>query len=203
MVKLTRIYTRGGDKGRTSLGDGSRVAKHDPRVEAYGTVDEANAAIGLARLHAEGEAEAMLARIQNDLFDLGADLCRPEAETIDKVGDSKGDEKKANAKKAAPLRIVEAQVTRLEREIDEMNAALHPLESFVLPGGSPAAAYLHLARTVARRAERLMTALAAKNAVNPIAIKYINRLSDHLFVLARYLNDRGKADILWRPGANR
>ena len=203
MVKLTRIYTRGGDKGRTSLGDGSRVAKHDPRVEAYGTVDEANAAIGLARLHAEGEAEAMLARIQNDLFDLGADLCRPEAETIDKVGDSKGDEKKANAKKAAPLRIVEAQVTRHEREIDEMNAAQHPLESFVLPGGSPAAAYLHLARTVARRAERLMTALAAKSAVNPIAIKYITRLSDHLFVLARYLNDHGKADILWRPGANR
>lgn len=199
MVKLTRIYTRGGDKGRTSLGDGSRVAKHDPRVEAYGTVDEANAAVGLARLHAEGEAEAMLARIQNDLFDLGADLCRPEEEESDR----KGPEKKANAKKAASLRIVEAQVARLEREIDGMNAALQPLESFVLPGGSAAAAYLHLARTVARRAERLMTALAAKRAVNPIAIKYINRLSDHLFVLARYLNDRGKADILWRPGANR
>jgi len=199
MVKLTRIYTRGGDKGDTSLGDGSRVAKHDPRVEAYGTVDEANAAVGLARLHAEGEAEAMLARIQNDLFDLGADLCRPEEEESDR----KGPEKKANAKKAASLRIVEAQVARLEREIDEMNAALHPLESFVLPGGSAAAAHLHLARTVARRAERLMTALAAKSAVNPIAIKYINRLSDHLFVLARYLNDRGKADILWRPGANR
>jgi cob(I)alamin adenosyltransferase len=199
MVKLTRIYTRGGDKGDTSLGDGSRVAKHDPRVEAYGTVDEANAAVGLARLHAEGEAEAMLARIQNDLFDLGADLCRPEEEESDR----KGPEKKANAMKAASLRIVEAQVARLEREIDEMNAALHPLESFVLPGGSAAAAYLHLARTVARRAERLMTALAAKSAVNPIAIKYINRLSDHLFVLARYLNDRGKADILWRPGANR
>ena len=199
MVKLTRIYTRGGDKGRTSLGDGRRVAKHDPRVEAYGTVDEANAAVGLARLHAEGEAEAMLARIQNDLFDLGADLCRPEEEESDR----KGPEKKANAKKAASLRIVEAQVARLEREIDEMNAALQPLESFVLPGGSAAAAYLHLARTVARRAERLMTALAAESAVNPIAIKYINRLSDHLFVLARYLNDRGKADILWRPGANR
>ena len=204
MVKLTRIYTRGGDKGRTSLGDGSRVAKHDPRVEAYGTVDEANAAIGLARLHAEGEAEAMLARIQNDLFDLGADLCRPEEENpVKDGGDSKGDEKKANAKKAAPLRIIEAHVARLEREIDQMNAALHPLESFVLPGGSPAAAYLHLARTVARRAERLMTALAAKSAINPVAIKYINRLSDHLFVLARYLNDHGKADILWRPGANR
>ena len=199
MVKLTRIYTRGGDKGDTSLGDGSRVAKHDPRVEAYGTVDEANAAVGLARLHAEGEAEAMLARIQNDLFDLGADLCRPEEEESDR----KGPEKKANAMKAASLRIVESQVARLEREIDEMNAALQPLESFVLPGGSAAAAYLHLARTVARRAERLMTALAAKSAINPVAIKYINRLSDHLFVLARYLNDRGKADILWRPGANR
>ena len=141
----------------------------------------------------------MLARIQNDLFDLGADLCRPEEEESDR----KGPEKKANAKKAASLRIVEAQVARLEREIDEMNAALHPLESFVLPGGSAAADHLHLARTVARRAERLMTALAAKSAVNPIAIKYITRLSDHLFVLARYLNDRGKADILWRPGANR
>jgi cob(I)alamin adenosyltransferase len=199
MVKLTRIYTRGGDKGRTSLGDGSRVAKHDPRVEAYGTVDEANAALGLARLHTEGEAEAMLARIQNDLFDLGADLCRPE----DATSDSKGAEKNANTKKAAPLRIIEAQVARLEREIDRMNAALQPLGSFVLPGGSAAAAHLHLARTVARRAERLMTALSEKCAVNPIAIKYINRLSDHLFVLARYLNERGKADILWRPGANR
>ncbi len=189
MVKLTRIYTRGGDKGRTSLGDGSRVAKHDLRVEAYGTVDEANAAVGLARLHAEGEADAMLARIQNDLFDLGADLCRPE--------------NPAKEKKGPPLRMVEAQVLRLEREIDEMNAALQPLESFVLPGGSAASAYLHLARTIARRAERTMTTLAAKNPVNPIAIKYINRLSDHLFVLARYLNGRGKADILWRPGANR
>ena len=191
MVKLTRIYTRGGDKGRTSLGDGSRVAKHDLRVEAYGTVDEANAAVGLARLHAEGEADAMLARIQNDLFDLGADLCRPE---------NIAREKKAGA---PPLRVVEAQVLRLEREIDEMNAALQPLESFVLPGGSAAAAYLHLARTIARRAERAMTTLAVKSPVNPIAIKYINRLSDHLFVLARYLNDGGKGDILWRPGANR
>jgi cob(I)alamin adenosyltransferase len=204
MVKLTKIYTRGGDKGRTSLGDGSRVAKHDLRVEAYGTVDEANAALGLARLHAEGEAEAMLARIQHDLFDLGADLCRPEAKPEAATAKKKGAAKTANAaRKPAPLRIVEAQVTRLEREIDQMNAALQPLESFVLPGGSAAAAYLHLARTVARRAERLMTALAEKNPINPVAIKYINRLSDHLFVLARYLNDRGKADILWRPGANR
>jgi cob(I)alamin adenosyltransferase len=196
MVRLTKIYTRGGDKGRTSLGDGSRVAKHDPRVEAYGTVDEANAALGLARLHAEGEAEAMLARIQNDLFDLGADLCRPEAADSDK--------KTAGGRKAAaPLRIVEAQVARLEREIDRMNAALQPLGSFVLPGGSAAAAHLHLARTIARRAERLMTALADRSPINPVAIKYINRLSDHLFVLARYLNDRGAADILWKPGANR
>ncbi|HEX4571873.1 MAG TPA: cob(I)yrinic acid a,c-diamide adenosyltransferase [Dongiaceae bacterium] len=204
MVKLTKIYTRGGDKGRTSLGDGSRVAKHDLRVEAYGTVDEANAALGLARLYAEGEAEAMLARIQHDLFDLGADLCRPEAEPEAATAKKKGAAKTANAaRKPAPLRIVEAQVARLEREIDRMNAALQPLESFVLPGGSAAAAHLHLARTTARRAERLMTALAEKNPINPIAIKYINRLSDHLFVLARYLNDRGKADILWRPGANR
>jgi cob(I)alamin adenosyltransferase len=207
MVKLTKIYTRGGDKGRTSLGDGSRVAKHDLRVEAYGTVDETNAALGLARLYAEGEAEAMLARIQHDLFDLGADLCRPEAEpeaATAKKAKKKGAAEAANAAtKPAPLRMVEAQVTRLEREIDQMNAALQPLESFVLPGGRAAAAYLHLARTTARRAERLMTALAEKNLINPIAIKYINRLSDHLFVLARFLNDRGKADILWRPGANR
>ena len=184
MVKLTRIYTRGGDKGQTSLGSGKRVPKHDPRVDAYGQVDEANAAIGLARLHTRGSADAMLARIQNDLFDLGADLCRPEP----KEGD---------------LRIVESQVTRLEREIDKMNAALQPLQSFVLPGGTPAAAYLHLARTIARRAERAMTALAEKNWVNPEAIKYINRLSDHLFVLSRYLNGKGKRDILWQPGANR
>ena len=204
MVKLTKIYTRGGDKGRTSLGDGSRVAKHDLRVEAYGTVDEANAALGLARLYAEGEAEAMLARIQHDLFDLGADLCRPEAEPEAATAKKKGAAEAANAAtKPAPLRMVEAQVTRLEREIDQMNAALQPLESFVLPGGRAAAAYLHLARTTARRAERLMTALAEKNPINPVAIKYINRLSDHLFVLARYLNDQGKADILWRPGANR
>jgi cob(I)alamin adenosyltransferase len=146
----------------------------------------------------------MLARIQHDLFDLGADLCRPEAAPESATAKKKGAAKTANAaRKPAPLRIVETQVVRLEREIDQMNAALQPLESFVLPGGSAAAAYLHLARTVARRAERLMTALAEKNPINPVAIKYINRLSDHLFVLARYLNDHGKADILWRPGANR
>jgi cob(I)alamin adenosyltransferase len=196
MVKLTRIYTRGGDKGRTSLGDGSRVAKHNPRVAAYGTVDEANAALGLARLYVEGEAEAMLARIQNDLFDLGADLCRPEK-------DEPAKKEAVAEKKATPLRMVAAQVARLEREIDQMNAALQPLESFVLPGGSAAAAHLHLARTIARRAERLMTALAAEAPINPIAIKYINRLSDHLFVLARHLNKRGEGDILWKPGANR
>jgi len=209
MVKLTKIYTRGGDKGRTSLGDGSRVAKHDLRVEAYGTVDEANAALGLARLYTEGEAEAMLARIQHDLFDLGADLCRPEAEPEASEGKKPASKKKAapskveGAKKSAPLRVIESQVVRLEREIDQMNAALQPLESFVLPGGGAAAAHLHLARTTARRAERLMTALAEKNPINPVAIKYINRLSDHLFVLARWLNSRGKADILWKPGANR
>ncbi|HXQ40681.1 MAG TPA: cob(I)yrinic acid a,c-diamide adenosyltransferase [Candidatus Udaeobacter sp.] len=185
MVKLTRIYTRGGDKGGTSLGGGARVAKHDPRVEAYGTVDETNAAIGLARLHTKDDADAMLARIQNDLFDLGADLCRPDD------------------KQQAALRILDTQVDRLEREIDAMNAALQPLESFVLPGGKPAAAALHLARTIARRAERAMTALAEKSPVNPVAIKYINRLSDHLFVLSRYLNDKGRKDVLWRPGANR
>ena len=184
MVKLTRIYTRGGDKGLTSLGSGRRVPKHDPRVDAYGQVDEANAAIGLARLHTKGAADAMLARIQNDLFDLGADLCRPEA----KEGD---------------LRVVESQVIRLEREIDKMNAALQPLQSFVLPGGVHAAAYLHLARTIARRAERAMTGLAEASPVNPEAIKYINRLSDHLFVLSRYLNGKGKRDVLWQPGANR
>lgn len=186
MVKLTRIYTRGGDKGETSLGDGSRVRKDALRVEAFGTVDEANAAIGLARLHTKGKADAMLAAIQNDLFDLGADLCRPESE-----------------KKTSAQRIAEAQVKRLEAEIDEMNAALAPLGSFILPGGSAASACLHFARTVVRRAERLMVALGGKEAVNPAAIRYVNRLSDHLFVLARSLNKKGNADVLWRPGANR
>jgi len=189
LVQLTRIYTRGGDKGETSLGDGRRVPKHDLRVAAYGTIDEANAAVGLARLHtsAIADADAMLARIQNDLFDLGADLCTPE------------DGRRAEG----ALRIVDAQVDRLEREIDAMNAELKPLASFVLPGGTHAAAYLHLARTVARRAERLITELAAAEPVNPAAIKYINRLSDHLFVLSRHLNDRGAKDVLWQPGANR
>jgi cob(I)alamin adenosyltransferase len=188
MVKLTRIYTRGGDGGETSLGDGRRVAKHRRRIAAVGAVDEANAAVGIARLHASGESDAMLARIQNDLFDLGADLCRPK-------DPPKG--------KGPALRIVQAQVDRLEREIDAMNAGLAPLSSFVLPGGTAAAAQLHLARTIARRAEREMTALAGREKVNPIAIKYINRLSDHLFVMARALNERGALDVLWLPGANR
>ena len=185
MVKLTRIYTRGGDKGETSLGDGARVPKHDPRVAAYGAVDEANAAIGIARLHTSGAVDEMLARIQNDLFDLGADLCRPGAD------DGGG------------LRIVESQVDRLESEVDAINARLAPLESFVLPGGTPAAAYLHLARTLVRRAEREITALAEAEPVNPLAVKYVNRLSDHLFVLSRHANDDGRTDVLWVPGANR
>jgi len=187
MVKLTRIYTRGGDKGLTSLGRGERVAKHDLRVEAYGTVDELNAVVGMARsVIARGEPDTMLARIQNDLFDLGADLC-----TI-------------KARRGQPaLRIVADQTARLEREIDAMNAELNPLTSFILPGGNMASAWLHLARTVARRSERRMTQLAAKQSVNPEAIKYINRLSDHLFVLARRLNDNGAADVLWVPGGSR
>ena len=191
MVKLTRIYTRGGDKGKTSLGDGTRVVKQSLRVEAYGTVDEANAAVGLARLHAPADADAMLARIQNDLFDLGADLCTPE-------GGRRGE-----AKSRGALRIVAAQVKRLETEIDRMNGELAPLTSFVLPGGSPAAACLHLARTVTRRAERLVCALAAAEPVNPEATKYLNRLSDHLFVLGRRLNGNGARDVLWQPGLTR
>ena len=186
MVQLTRIYTKGGDKGTTSLGTGKRVPKHDQRVAAFGTVDEANAAIGIARQHTKGDEDAMLARIQNDLFDLGADLCAPE-------GDGTKDR----------LRITDGQVERLEREIDAMNAELAPLNSFVLPGGSAGSAHLHLARTIARRAERDMTRLAETEAVNPAAIRYINRLSDHLFVLARWLNDKGANDVLWKPGATR
>ena len=187
MVRLTRIYTRGGDAGETSLGDGTRVPKHSLRVAAYGTVDEANAAIGIARLHTDTAADAMLDRIQNDLFDLGADLCTPE------------DGQRA----AGALRITAPQVERLEREIDAMNAMLRPLDSFILPGGTPAAAYLHLARTITRRAERLVSELAAGEPVNPEALKYLNRLSDHLFVLGRRVNDNGARDVLWRPGANR
>ena len=188
MVKLNKIYTRTGDKGATGLGDGSRVDKHSLRVAAYGDVDEANSLIGLARLHCDGDDDAALERIQNDLFDLGADLCRPE------YPDDGG---------PPGLRVSAAQVARLEREIDAMNSALAPLNSFVLPGGSAAAAHLHLARTVARRAERAMTELAAQEALNAQALEYINRLSDHLFVMARRRNDNGAEDVLWVPGDNR
>jgi cob(I)alamin adenosyltransferase len=189
MVTLTRIYTRGGDKGKTSLGSGERVPKTALRVEAYGTVDEANATIGLVRLHTadDADSDAMLARIQNDLFDLGADLCTPEGGPNEEYA----------------LRVTAAQVERLEHEIDAMNADLAPLKSFVLPGGCPAAAALHLARTVTRRAERLISGLADVEAVSPQALAYANRLSDHLFVMARALNAKADGDVLWTPGANR
>lgn len=190
MVVLSKIYTRTGDAGTTALGDGSRVPKTSPRVGAYGTVDEANATIGMARLHATGELDDRLAMIQNDMFDLGADLCRP------------GMAKDADAE-YPPLRMATAQVDRLEAEIDEMNAALEPLRSFVLPGGSALAAHLHLCRTVTRRAERLCVDLAASEDVNEAAIKYLNRLSDWFFVASRIANDDGRADVLWVPGANR
>jgi cob(I)alamin adenosyltransferase len=186
-VHLTRIYTRGGDRGETSLVDGTRVRKHALRVEAYGTVDEANAVIGLARLHAEGAVDEMLARIQNDLFDLGADLGTPVA----------------GRKAEGALRIIPAQVERLEREIDAMNEKLAPLNSFILPGGRPCAAHLHLARTVTRRAERIAAALSEAEEINPEALKYLNRLSDHLFVLSRHVNGGGAEDVLWVPGGNR
>jgi cob(I)alamin adenosyltransferase len=192
MVKLNRIYTRTGDDGTTGLGDGARVPKHDLRVESYGTVDEANACVGMARLHCDGlpDVDAMLSRIQNDLFDLGADLCTPDS---------------GEPLPYEPLRILPAQVERLEREIDQLNADLAPLKSFVLPGGSAAAAHLHLARTVVRRAERLMTALAANPAerIGAPALQYVNRLSDFLFVASRWVNDKGARDVLWVPGKNR
>ena len=190
MVVLNRIYTRTGDKGETALGDGSRVRKHALRVEAYGTVDEVNATVGLARLHAGGETDEALARIQNDLFDLGADLCRPEPSE-----DHKAD--------YTPLRIAQSQVDRLEAEIDAMNARLEPLRSFVLPGGSALAAALHLSRTVSRRAERLVVRLAEAETLNPPAAIYLNRLSDWFFVASRIANNDGRADVLWVPGANR
>ena len=193
MVALNRIYTRGGDAGETSLGDGQRRPKYDLRVEAFGTVDEANCAIGLARLSTareNPELDAILARVQNDMFDLGADLCTPD------TGKDLGYE---------PLRIIQSQVDRLEREIDALNARLAPLKSFVLPGGSPAAAALHLARTVTRRAERLMVDLARQpgEKVGEAAIRYINRLSDLLFVASRTANDNGAGDVLWTPGLYR
>lgn len=187
MVKLTKIYTRTGDTGDTGLGDGSRVPKYDARVAAYGAVDEANAAVGLARLHAEGELDVMLSRIQNDLFDVGADLCTPEQENPE----------------YPPLRVTAEQVERLEHELDRMNAKLATLRSFVLPGGSPVAAYLHLARTITRRAEREVALLMTQQSINLEALKYLNRLSDHLFVCSRHANDDGADDVLWVPGANR
>jgi cob(I)alamin adenosyltransferase len=192
LVKLNKIYTRTGDDGTTGLGSGKRVAKFDLRVESYGTVDEANACIGMARLHTAGhpEIDQMLMRIQNDLFDLGADLCTPD------VGEPLPYE---------PLRVVQTQVERLEQEIDQLNGELAPLKSFVLPGGSALAANLHLARTVSRRAERVMTELVAQpgERVGSAAMKYINRLSDFLFVASRYVNAKGTGDVLWVPGKNR
>ena len=190
MVVLSKIYTRTGDKGETALGNGERVKKYDPRVEAYGTSDELNAFVGVARLEARDEMDEALARIQNDLFDLGADLCRPDME------------KDAEAE-FPPLRMADAQVARLEQEIDAMNGALEPLRSFVLPGGSALSAHLHVCRTVARRAERLAVELAADVPINQAAVKYLNRLSDWFFVASRIANDEGRADVLWVPGANR
>jgi cob(I)alamin adenosyltransferase len=187
MVRLDKIYTRGGDLGQTGLSDGSRVSKTAPRIAAIGAVDETNSAIGIARLDAEGDADAMLARIQNDLFDLGADLSMPE------------DGRKAEG----ALRITPAQVERLEREIDAMNEKLSPLTSFVLPGGTALAAHLHLARAIARRAEAAIVALGGEKTINDAAAKYANRLSDHLFVMARQANDGGMGDVLWIPGGNR
>ncbi len=190
MVVLNKIYTRTGDKGDTALGNGERVVKHAARVNAYGTSDELNAFVGVARLAAEPEMDDALARIQNDLFDLGADLCRPEMEQ-----DAKAE--------YPPLRMVPSQVDRLEAEIDTMNKDLTPLRSFVLPGGSALSAHLHVCRTVARRAERLATDLASSEEVNPAAVKYLNRLSDWFFVAARVANHNGAGDVLWVPGANR
>lgn len=190
MVVLNKIYTRTGDKGDTALGNNERVAKFDLRVAAYGTSDELNSQVGVARLNATGEIDTALMRIQNDLFDLGADLCRPNME------------QDASAE-YPPLRMINAQVDRLESEIDAMNADLDPLRSFILPGGTPLAAYLHVCRTVARRAERLAVELATQTDVNPAAVKYLNRLSDWFFVAARVANNGGQDDVLWIPGANR
>lgn len=192
MVKLNKIYTKTGDDGTTALVSGPRRQKHDLRVEAYGTIDETNSAIGIVRLHTADlpELDRMLMFIQNDLFDLGADLATPDTgKPLD----------------YEPLRIVAAQVTRLEGDIDTLNADLEPLKSFVLPAGSPAAAHLHLARTISRRAERLMVALSRTEGeiVGVEALKYVNRLSDFLFVAARHANDQGRADVLWVPGKNR
>ncbi len=193
MVVLNKIYTRTGDQGTTALGSGERVIKYDIRITAYGTVDETNAAVGVARTHLHGDDALigeMLMRVQNDLFDLGADLCVPD---------------RGKPLDHEPLRISATQVSRLENEIDQLNSELQPLRSFVLPGGQPAAAALHVARTVCRRAERCMVELAAlpDELVSEPALKYANRLSDFLFVASRYVNDRGRADVLWVPGQNR
>ncbi|MCE8006752.1 cob(I)yrinic acid a,c-diamide adenosyltransferase [Aestuariivita sp.] len=190
MVVLNKIYTKTGDAGETALGNGARVAKHAMRVTAYGTTDELNSFVGMARLDATAEMDTQLERIQNDLFDLGADLCRPDMEM-----DAEAE--------YPPLRVVAAQVVRLEREIDAMNNDLDALRSFILPGGSRLASSLHVCRTVARRAERLAVELATMEAVNPEAVKYLNRLSDWFFVAARTANGGGKDDVLWVPGANR
>ncbi|MBW4985403.1 cob(I)yrinic acid a,c-diamide adenosyltransferase [Mameliella sp. CS4] len=190
MVVLSKIYTKTGDAGETALGNGARVAKFSTRVTAYGTVDELNSVVGLARLQAEGDLEGQLSRIQNDLFDLGADLCTPDME-------------KDAERDFPPLRMDASQVARLESEIDVMNGRLEPLRSFILPGGTPLAAHMHHCRTVARRAERFVVELATMETVNPEAVKYLNRLSDWFFVAARIANDDGRADVLWVPGANR
>lgn len=189
MVVLNKIYTKTGDKGETALGDGTRVAKTSPRVEAYGTVDELNSIVGITVFHAEGKIREQLQTIQNDLFDLGADLCVPVTQNV-----------KAEY---PPLRMIKAQVERLESEIDQVNKDLSPLRSFVLPGGTLLASYLHQCRTVARRAERLTVGLSKHESINPDTIKYLNRLSDWFFVMARVTNNNGKDDILWIPGASR
>ncbi|MES0884838.1 cob(I)yrinic acid a,c-diamide adenosyltransferase [Roseibium sp. SCP14] len=191
MVVLNKIYTKTGDDGTTALGSGERRSKCDLRIEAYGTVDETNAVVGLVRLHTcdeTPEVDRVLNRIQNDLFDLGADLATPE--TDKDLG-------------YEPLRITDAQVEAIEQAIDQLNADLSPLRSFVLPGGSKASAHLHLARTVSRRAERLMVDLAAREKINPAAVRYMNRLSDFFFVASRSLNGKGEKDVLWVPGQNR
>jgi cob(I)alamin adenosyltransferase len=190
MVVLNKIYTKTGDAGQTALGNGARVSKTSPRVNAYGTVDETNACVGLARLHASGEMDALLAMIQNDLFDLGADLCRPEME-------------KDKDAEYPPLRLADSQVERLENEIDAMNKNLTALRSFILPGGSALAANLHLCRTVCRRGERLAVELADDESINPAAVRFLNRLSDWFFVASRVANENGATDVLWLPGANR
>jgi len=190
MVILNKIYTKTGDKGETALGNGARVAKHHLRVDTYGTVDELNSVVGLARLHAQDAVDNALALIQNDLFDLGADLCRPD---MDKDAEAQ----------YPPLRISDTQVQRLETELDQMTGELEPLTSFILPGGSALAAHMHQCRTVARRAERLATALAANEHINTSGLTYLNRLSDWFFVAARMANNKGRDDVLWVPGANR